>query len=42
MNFHLFSIILIYLFCILIIHILLKYSSEKNDEIDLQIEEDNF
>lgn len=42
MNFHLFSIILIYLFSILIIHILLKYSFEKNDEIDLQIEEDNF
>lgn len=42
MNFHLFSIILIYLFCILIIHILLKYSFEKNDEIDLEIEEDNF
>jgi len=41
MNFHLYSIILIYLFCILIIHILLKYSFDKKGEIDIPMENED-
>ena len=41
MNFHLYSIILIYLFCILIIHILLKYSFYKKEEIDIPMENED-